>query len=142
MRTSHRIFLITASCIPAPLQIVKPAGYLIHPDWTLFKAIITTYPVQPRPHHPLSPASCILSHLSSVVSSLAIFIYYLSSSIFIKSPALPCIVHPLPLPPCNKNSVKTQPILFHLHQHTEPPVKEKKRERERKKKKLKESKRK
>ena len=110
------------------------------PRLDLVEAIITTHPVQPHPHHPFSPASCILSHLSSVVSSWAIFIYYLSSSIFIKSPALPCIVHTLPLSPCNKTLLK--PTYFVSLAPAYQTTCKRKENREREKKKLKESKRK
>ena len=108
----HPVFQHHFIRIPGLLRIVTRLPSLLTPIGPCFEAVVIIHSVRIHPHHLVSPASHILSHLSSVVSSLAVFIYYyyLFSSIFIKSPALPCIVHTLPLPPCNKTLLK--PNLF------------------------------
>ena len=128
--------------IPGSHRIVTQLPSLLTPIGPCFEAVVIIHSVRIHQHHPVSPAFHILSHLSSIVSSLAVFIYYYYSfsSIFIKSPALPCIVHTLPLPPCNKTLLNpTYFVSLALADRTTCKRKEN-RKRERKKKKQKESK--
>ena len=109
----------------------SPTGLLTRPP-TLDLTKALTHSVKfihfTQYHPPLIGASVVRSWTSVIV------LFFHLHQYFTKSPALYCTT--LTFPFVIKTLLKTQPTLFHLHQHTESTCEEE-RERERQKKKVK-----
>ena len=120
---SHSIISPSPFCEHFSIWYSSPTGLSLRPP-TLDLTEALTHSVKfihfTKYHPPLIGAS--------VVRSWTSFIFSILHPYFTKSTALPCIVLPSPPP----FVIKTQPTVFHLHQHTESTCKEN-REREIKK---------